>query len=366
MTDQNLAMTDPNIADHCRPGNTEPAGKRRKLSSKNANIAEIAEPTVDPENPLMEIVNNEKQNKPLKNEWPAFHWAFTWNNHPRNWKEFFEDRKDLIMKIVAEEEVGKCGTPHIQGWLRLFKKNIARTYLHLPIQIHWGVMYRNATERQNTTYCTKDKSKWLAWGVDLPWKREIQDPQPWMDEVKKILDLPIEYKDEYRAIYWIYEKDGNTGKSTFQQHIFTTMKDVCCVEGKAHDCKHWVSEYVKKHGNTPRIVFINQARSDQEFTSYGAIEKVKDMFFMSGKFEGGMVCGPRPHVVIFANEYPKIEKLSNDRWRIAYIEDGNLVWETKARPSLPPSPHGSESPPGDSSPPAGGPRLLDDSGLLVF
>ena len=40
------------------------------------------------------------------------------------------------------------------------------------------------------------------------------------------------------------------------------------------------------------------------------------MFFFSGKYEGGMVCGPNPHVLIFANDEPDTHKMSADRWII--------------------------------------------------
>jgi len=54
----------------------------------------------------------------------------------------------------------------------------------------------------------------------------------------------------------------------------------------------------------------------QDHISWGGIEQVKDMFFYSPKYEGGMVCGPSPHVMIFSNKEPSMEAMSQDRWKI--------------------------------------------------
>lgn len=258
----------------------------------------------------------------------AFHWVFTWNNYPANWKDFFEKARKLIEKVCVREEVcPTTGTPHLQGWLKLDKKNNAITYLTLPKQIHWEPMARNATERQNTDYCTKSAGNQLVWGIPVPWRREIKELKMWMTEVLAILQRPLEEGTAIRDVYWIWEPNGNTGKTIFQQFVHGIMDDVIAVEGKAADVKHFVADYTKTNGKTPRIIFVNIPRCDQDFISYGAIEKVKDMFFMSGKYEGGMVSGIRPHVMVFANDRPHTDKMSLDRWKIGKIVDGAVVWE---------------------------------------
>ena len=76
----------------------------------------------------------------------------------------------------------------------------------------------------------------------------------------------------------------------------------------------------KNEGETPSKVIINIPRStNHSFISWTGIEEIKDMFFYSGKYEGGMVCAKCPHVVIFANGPPEMDKLSQDRWNIVYI-----------------------------------------------
>lgn len=300
------------IDENCRGGNTVPPGNLEGKKRKMDNIDEI-------DIPPLEVG---------KKVWATFHWILTWNNYPKNWQDFFTDRRSLIEKLCVGEEIcPTTGTPHLQGWLRLFKKNIPRTHLGLPKQIHWTAMSRDATEKQNTMYCTKGRGNILTWGIPSLWKRTIKDMKPWMAELLTILSSPLEEGIAFRTVYWLWEPAGNTGKTVFQQAVYHMLEGVVAIEGKATDVKHFVADCTKKTGATPKIIFLNVPRCDQEFVSYGAIEKVKDMFFMSGKYEGSLVSGPRPHVMVFANTPPEQAKMSADRWQVGQIVEDQLIWQ---------------------------------------
>ena len=49
------------------------------------------------------------------------------------------------------------------------------------------------------------------------------------------------------------------------------------------------------------------------YISYEALENIKDMYFYSGKYEGGCVNGNSPHIYIFANFPPDESKMTVDR-----------------------------------------------------
>lgn len=97
------------------------------------------------------------------------------------------------------------------------------------------------------------------------------------------------------------------------------------VSGKGSDMKNGIIQYKEKNGCLPKIILINVPRTSIDFVSFTGIEEIKDMFFFSGKYEGGMVCGPSPHVYIFANNRPDTNKMSADRWNIQYIDAKRLV-----------------------------------------
>ena len=57
-------------------------------------------------------------------------------------------------------------------------------------------------------------------------------------------------------------------------------------------------------------------RSMEDYISYGAIEKIKNGYFMCAKYESKPIIRNPPHLLIFANFKPNIDELSLDRWVI--------------------------------------------------
>lgn len=105
-----------------------------------------------------------------------------------------------------------------------------------------------------------------------------------------------------------------------------TYKGAIILSGKGADVRNGVVQYYRDTGTHPRLILYNIPRSaGGEYVSYEGIENIKDMCFYSGKYEGGMICGPCPHLLIFANCPPDIEKLSQDRWVIKEITDDDLL-----------------------------------------
>ena len=149
--------------------------------------------------------------------------------------------------------------------------------------------------------------------VEKPYKIDIKLYE-WQKGIVKILDS----KPDDRTIHWFWEPDGKAGKTTFQKWIFLNYERVMVLSGKASDIKNGIVQYKLKNKVLPKIILINIPRC-QDHISWGGIEQVKDMFFYSPKYEGGMVCGPNPHVMIFSNKEPAIEAMSQDRWKITRL-----------------------------------------------
>lgn len=246
------------------------------------------------------------------------HWCFTWNNYEKDDIETLETLfKHLCHKYCFQEETGKCGTPHLQGVISM-KKKARWTEFGLPNVIHWEKT-RNLTKSYK--YCSKIETRTgdvFTLNYELPYVVNIPKMYKWQSDILNILD-DLCPPDE-RKIYWFWELQGCRGKTTIQKYIYTHYAGVVVLSGKGSDMKNGVVNYLKNNGTLPKIVLINIPRSiDQDFVSYSGIEEVKDMFFFSGKYEGGMVCGAPPHVFIFANEPPATAKMSPDRWIITNI-----------------------------------------------
>lgn len=213
-------------------------------------------------------------------------------------------------KYVWGEEYGKSSdTPHIQGAFILHKKQradyIQKHFFEFPVHL-----VRLKDWQASLDYCQKECNKIVT--NSLPYVCEIQKLYDWQQDV---LDILKDNPDD-RSIHWIFDYRGCKGKTTLCKYIFTHYKGVIVTGGRESDMFNGIVKYQELNGSLPKIVLIDIPRSKENFVSWSGIEKIKDMFFYSGKYEGGMVCGESPHVICFSNfDAPKHE-ISNDRWNI--------------------------------------------------
>lgn len=219
-------------------------------------------------------------------------------------------------KWIFGFEVGECGTPHLQGYME-FRNPVYWRSLQQQGFMRAFSKKANGTLEQNFNYTSKDE-EFLHGGFSLKkmnYKVVIENYYDWE---LNIIEL-IKQEADDRTINWYWEPDGCKGKTTFQKYIYTHFEGVVVLSGKSNDMKNGIIEYIKKNSVTPDIVLINIPRISSGYVSIEGMESIKDMFFFSGKYEGGMVCGAPPHVLVFANYSPNIDNLSKDRWNIVRI-----------------------------------------------
>lgn len=278
---------------------------------------------------------------------PALHWVFTWNNYEKWDKDWYNTLSSIDSSIVPvlvfqEEEGDENGVPHIQGALSFRSKNRPFS-LNLPKSIIW--ILGNACDVKGNEkpprMCKAILKKSREYACKLhtrkpgavPYMRgfakdveeyivHIENKYEWQKEIDEL----VASEPDERSIYWIWG-DGNVGKTYYQKHLFTTGERVVILGGKASDCKNAIVDYKSKNNRIPRTILINVTRDKRRDVSYDTLETIKDMIFYSGKYEGGMVCGKNPHVIVFANNPPDTEKMSMDRWWIRKIENMKLVNE---------------------------------------
>lgn len=154
---------------------------------------------------------------------------------------------------------------------------------------------------------------------DTVYKIEIE-LRPWQH---KIVDI-INGAESDRFIYWFWEPFGGLGKTTFQKWIYQEYDKVVVLSGKAADMKNGIVEYYDKQKAYPKLVLINIPKTfNTDYFSATGTEEIKDMFFYSPKFHGGMVWGRPPCVLIFANCMPpSYTDMAKDRWKIFRLPDG--------------------------------------------
>ena len=210
------------------------------------------------------------------------------------------------VKYVWGEEYGKsCKTPHIQGGFVLKERKRAE-WLQKRFFKNGVSLFKMKSWESTVLYCKKEQHRIFCSEKDAIFKVRIKEFYPWQAEAVAI----CKSEPEDRVIHWFWEPTGCAGKTLIQKYIFTNFENAVVLSGKACDMKNAIVSMKR----LPKIVMINIPRASLEFVSYAGIEEIKDMFFFSGKYEGGMVCGPEPHVLVFANEPPQSGKMSEDRW----------------------------------------------------
>ncbi len=294
---------------------------------------------------------------------------FTWNNYVDasivKLQRCFE--KSGVEYMTYQRETGEKGTKHLQGYICFFKKKKKSTIINLLIGAH--VYSRRGTHSQAKAYCQKEKTRdegslniELGSDVDIAeGKGERTDLKVIQSELKTkryrdvleenfssfaryhkffkeysdtVRDEAYEEKVEHRfrssvlkywqvkvveklleqdnrTILWVWEAEGNVGKTWLGQYLESIHGAFLCQLGKKADLA-FAYDY-------QRIVAFDLTRSDKEFINYSLIESFKDGRLFSSKYESKIKKFPSCKVVVFSNYQPDYEKLSLDRLEVICI-----------------------------------------------
>lgn len=250
-------------------------------------------------------------------------WCFTLNNWTN---DEYENIMNYIttkgLTYVIGKEVGKNGTPHLQGYIEC-KSPITFDSLKNLMSDRAHLEKAKARAEDNLNYCSKQgdfvtniegvcsspqeriKQKLLAKYEQVIWK-------PWQQQVLDIINSP----SDDRTINWVYDPKGNNGKSFLVKYISLT-KDCVIADGKKENVFNQLLQETET--KDVQIILLDIPRHNQEYLNYGMLEQLKDGLIYSGKYEGGRIYLDCPHVVVFSNSEPDYEKFTRDRWNIISI-----------------------------------------------
>lgn len=287
--------------------------------------------------PTGDLTGNTKQISPARN------WCLTLNN----WKR--DELDDLLLfcsnsakfYIIAEE----CGklkeTPHLQGYIELKSKGRPCDNPILSKRISWRIRGKYANREHNIEYIKKEYGTYYTQGQRVDALRLISDFRPWQQYIYDIVRFPC---TDDRTIYWLWESEGNFGKTSLSKFL-CVKHHALVLSNKACDMKHGIVAYTEKHVAPPQTIICDIPRSvDVDYLSYTGLEEVKNGIFFSPKFKSEMFIMNSPHMVVFSNDMPNTRKLSADRWKIFNIRELN---ESLVRDGLPPA-HASRGSPSAS------------------
>lgn len=254
----------------------------------------------------------------------AKHWCFTWNNY----RESDLDPISLYfrasaVKYVYQEERGESGTPHLQGYVEFrTKKRMVTLKRALGQSPHWE---RCRSPKHSIDYCSDPSKRSVGgriWIFGLPAPVTIiSELRPWQQRVVSRLSADT-WND--RSIEWWWEPTGNVGKTALCKYLVVRPEfNALYVSGKGNDVKFAVAAWLDANPDkrSRLIVLWDCPRTAEDYISYSAIEAVKNGIFFSGKYESRQCVLDNPFVLCFANYPPRLEAMSEDRWKVEDIRD---------------------------------------------
>ena len=136
-------------------------------------------------------------------------------------------------------------------------------------------------------------------------------------------------KPSTREVIWVIGKQGNEGKSWFQEYMeskFGWGKVICGMDIKMK--KGSICHVLSKRSlmTTDTFLFdVGKANTDHG-VNYELLEKIKNGRIVASKFDSKELKFNTPNtVVVFSNEKPDVSELSKDRWKIFQIRDNDLI-----------------------------------------
>lgn len=253
-------------------------------------------------------------------------WIFTLNNWTEDEYEIIKNYVGTqgLKYVIGEEIAPSTGTPHLQGFIESNSGIRFSTLKKLLPRASWSMA--KGDDQQNLKYCTKSNlyitnitkkiDDIFEHYTQLQLKRyENVKWKPWQQSILNIIDGPI---DE-RKINWIYDITGNVGKSFLCNYI--DLKYNCAIaDGKKDNILHQLAIRQNEMKVLTDIIILDVPRENAEYINYGLIEQLKNGNTYSGKYEGARVRLYFPHILIFTNFPPLLDKFSHDRWNIIKID----------------------------------------------
>lgn len=274
------------------------------------NIAQIAQDGGNTNSPSNTPNNKGKHRK----------WCFTLNNYTEKEVEnillFFTQKKNTL--YIIGKEIGEQKTPHLQGYVEFKNQITFSRFKKVCDRLH--LEKARGTREQNKKYCSKQS----ILKTNLPLTRterllQSYDTVTWKNWQQTILDI-IETEPNDRTINWVYDPNGNSGKSFLCKYLVMKYNAIIA-DGKKDNIFNQIKIWLDNHEDheDPKLIILDVPRYNIEYINMGTVEQIKNGLIYSGKYEGGICIFKSPHIFIFTNSLPDYTTLSKDRWNIIKI-----------------------------------------------
>jgi len=234
-------------------------------------------------------------------------------------------------KYVFQMEQGTATSLyHLQGYFHCVKKVRCETLKHSWLELikDGDSLYLEpaSLEGKNALkeYCMKKDTRIAGPWADHPVYMGQDLPNPLMlyDWQRQILG-EVKLPPDNRTLNWVYDPDGNKGKSIFCKFMTYHYKYPTLQFADAKDLSNLIIKNYHK-----RAYFFDLTRTKPaQFSSrdiYSVMESLKNGMVQNTKYETQTLLMGPPHVWIFSNQLPKMSSLTGDRWKIWEIDNKTL------------------------------------------
>lgn len=243
-------------------------------------------------------------------------WVFTLNNYSMTHLTQIKNSLKSEQYVIGEEVAPKTGTKHLQGFIEFRNaRHFDGVKQILGKEAH--IEKARGTAQQNIAYCGKEgnvHSNLAIYQQQAILEKRYKDViwREWQQRVLEFLDM----EPDSRTIFWITDEKGNSGKSYLTKYLAMTREGVILASGKRDNIFNQINRSITERNVVPQIILVDVPRCNYRYVSYSAIEEIKNGLIYSGKYEGGQCIFDHPHVIVFSNEDPDLEMMSQDRWFI--------------------------------------------------
>lgn len=288
-------------------------------------------------------------------------WCFTLNNFTNGEYELIKQNLATTKYGVIGKETGEGGTPHLQGFV-IFEtsKRLNAVKRFLSNRAH--VEQARGTSNQAATYCKKEGS-FEEFG-ELPnsqgKRSDIEKFKEWIMEFQGVISEQ-DVASEFPSIYLRYRASAMSmvrllaakpilvrgGLRQWQQRLHDQLDgepddrtinfyvDADGGKGKSWFIRYYISNYPEKTQRlsigkrddlayvldpSKRVFLFDIPRNSMQYLQYNILEQLKDQMVFSPKYESTSKIFPnKVHVVVFSNEEPDREQMTNDRYNITHL-----------------------------------------------
>ena len=271
--------------------------------------------------------------------------------------EICTDWEDL-KKYVHKNERRILGTEFDFGverktYLKATEKNHESSHMQILIQKYKNLDFKIDLLQE---WIVSDGNKYFStWNKFMTWREMFHQCETrqkkrgvamkFMENLYQwqvLLKSYLEQKIDDRSILVVFDKYGNSGKSSFAKHYHNLHRDTTLMldSGKSRD----MAQMTRDKAYNLKVIFMDVMRSVKkknssnfvtspqnddgmdDIVNWEFIERLKNGIFNAHKYNSELIEIPTPHIVVLTNWLPNTTNvLSMDRWQLLDVEKNRLL-----------------------------------------